>query len=126
MLGTYDPALADGKAIVVKTDRVDAWLCQGAILSEALRSLFKHHGIAVKAPAKAASKAKAKAKADKKVVAKKDGKTFVPATRRAVKKHAAKLKVERLVKTTAAVEAAKAAKAAAAAAAAAAAEAPKA
>lgn len=117
VLGTYDPALADGKALTVKTDRVEAWLAQGAILSDALRNLFKHHGIAVKLPVSAKLKAKAKDEGGPK----KDGKKFVPATRRAKRKHAAKLKAERKVKT-----AAEAAKAAEAKAAAAPAEAPKA
>jgi small subunit ribosomal protein S16 len=112
VLGTYDPALEDGKAVTVKTDRVEAWMAQGAILSDALRSLFKHHGIAVKLPVSAKLKAKAKDKGGPK----KDGKKFVPATRRAKKKHELKLKNERKVKTAAEVAKAAEAKAAAAAA----------
>lgn len=122
VLGTYDPALEDGKAMSVKTDRVEAWIAQGAILSDALRSLFKHHGVAVKLPVSAKLKAKAKSKSKTKGAPKKDGKKFVPASRRAKKKHELKLKNERKAKTAA--EAAKAAEAKAAAAPAA--EAPKA
>jgi small subunit ribosomal protein S16 len=120
VIGTYDPALEDGKAIVVKADRVEAWMAQGAILSDALRNLFKHHGIAVKLPVSAKIQAKIAEKASDKVAKKgapkKDGKKFVAASRRAVKKHEAKLKAVRKLKTDADVAAAAAAKAAAAAA----------
>ncbi len=109
VLGTYDPALDDGKAISVKTDRVEAWLGKGAILSEALTSLFKHHGIPVKLPVSGKLKVKAKDKGGPK----KDGKKFVPATRRALKKHEAKLKTERKAKAAAEAAAAKPAEAAA-------------
>jgi len=109
VLGTYDPTLEDGKAIQVKSDRVEAWLAQGAILSDALKSLFKHHGIAIKLPVSAKLKRKAKDTGGPK----KDGKKFVPATRRAKRKHAAKLKAERKAKAAAEAAAAKPAEAAA-------------
>lgn len=109
VLGTYDPTLEDGKAIQVKSDRVEAWLAQGAILSDALKSLFKHHGIAIKLPTSARLKRKAKDEGGPK----KDGKKFVPATRRAKRKHAAKLKAERKAKAAAEAAAAKPAEAAA-------------
>ena len=129
VIGTYDPALDDGKAITVKPGRVEAWLAKGAILSDALRNLFKHHGVAVQVPPKrkvvAAKPAKAAAKAKPAAKAKKGEKqAFVPAKRRALKKHQAKLKAERKIKTAAEAAAAAAAKAAAAPAEAAA-EAPK-
>lgn len=109
VLGTYDPTLTDGKAIAVKSDRVEAWLAKGALISEALDSLFKHHGVAINRPAYA----KAKKAAPAKPAAKKDGKKFVPATRRAVRQHAAKLKSERKAKAAAEAAAAKPAEAAA-------------
>jgi small subunit ribosomal protein S16 len=39
-LGTYDPGV-DPEKIVVKTERVEAWLAQGAQLSPTVRSLVK-------------------------------------------------------------------------------------
>ena len=107
VLGTYDPTLEDGKAITVKTDRVEAWVKQGAILSDALGSLFKHHGIKVNLPVSA----KIKVRANDKGGPKKDGKKFVPAKRRALRQHAAKLKGERKAKAAAEAAAAKPAEA---------------
>ncbi len=109
VLGTYDPTLADGKAITVKSDRVEAWLKQGAILSDALGSLFKHHGVQVTLPVSG----KLKLRANDKGGPKKDGKKFVAASRRSVKKHEAKLKGERKTKAAAEAAAAKPAEAAA-------------
>jgi small subunit ribosomal protein S16 len=84
VLGTYDPLLKD-KNIVVDMDRVQAWIAQGALVSVALTSLLKHHGYPLAGkPAKAAKPAKAKAPA-----AKTPKKTYVPASRRAVKRHKA-------------------------------------
>lgn len=104
VLGTYDPTLADGKAVTVKADRVEAWLAKGALISDALDSIFKHHGIAINRPVAAKAKRTTK-KTDKKpakAAAKKgEKKTFVPASRRALKKHAAKLKAERKAKAAA-------------------------
>ncbi|MBN8524900.1 MAG: 30S ribosomal protein S16 [Planctomycetes bacterium] len=113
VLGTYDPTLADGKAIAVKSDRVEAWLAKGALISEALDNLFKHHGVAINRPAYAKAKKAAAKPAKAKKAAKKDGKKFVPATRRAVRKHAAKLKADRKAKAAAEAAAAKPAEAAA-------------
>jgi small subunit ribosomal protein S16 len=106
ILGTYDPLKAE-KNIEVQAERLDAWVQKGALVSEALGSLLKHHGYAVPAAKRTAAVVADKAPA-------KDGKKWVKPTRRAVRKHAAKLKAERKVVTAAAVEAAKAAKAAAA------------
>jgi small subunit ribosomal protein S16 len=105
VLGTYDPTLADGKAITVKADRVEAWLAKGALISDALDNIFKHHGIAINRPVAAKAKRTTKKVADKKpakAAAKKDEKkAFVPASRRALKKHALKLKAERKAKAAA-------------------------
>jgi small subunit ribosomal protein S16 len=109
ILGSYDPALEDGKAIAVQTDRVEAWIKQGALVSEALKSLFKHHGVAIAYPPSGRAKARAKDTGGPK----KDGKKFVPASRRAVRAHAAKLKTERKAKAAAEAAAAKPAEAAA-------------
>lgn len=111
VLGTYDP-LAASNNIKVDVEKVQAWIGRGALLSTSLGNLFKHHGVAL--PAKAAPKRLARAKATAAKLAKADGKKFVAASRRAVRKHAAKVKAERKVKTDAEVAAAKAAKAAAA------------
>lgn len=102
VLGTYDPTLEDGKAVTVKTDRVEAWLAKGALISDALDSIFKHHGVALNRPVSAKAKKPAKAAKAKKPAAKKDDKkSFVPASRRALRKHAAKLKAERKAKAAA-------------------------
>lgn len=103
ILGTYDP-LKPEKNIDVKADRLEAWVLKGALLSESLGKLLKFHGHAVPS---AGGKSYAK---EGKAPAKKDGKVFAKPTRRALRKHAAKLKGER--KAAAAAEAA--AKAAAA------------
>lgn len=115
ILGSYDP-LKSEKNIDVQAERLEAWVKQGALVSEALSKLLKHHGHAVPT-AGGTSRSK-----DGKGPAKKDGKVFAKATRRQVRKHAAKLKGE--AKAKLAAEAA--AKAAAQPAAEAAAEAPKA
>lgn len=110
IIGFYDPALPDGKAIQVQMDRVEAWAKEGALVSTALINLFKHHGYTV--PAAALPKASAQSEGPAK---KKDGKKWVKPTRRVLAKHAAKLKAERKVKTAEAKtkhDAAKAAKAA--------------
>lgn len=129
ILGQYDPLKKD-KTIQVDIAKVEAWVNRGARISEGLRTLLKHNGIPVPTPAKSpaakqAAPAKPKAAAKKKPAGKKGEKqAFVPASRRAVQKHAAKLKAERKAKTAAEAAAAAAAKAAAAPAEAAA-EAPK-
>lgn len=105
ILGTYDP-LAAADNIKVDVAKVQAWVVKGALISDSLGNLFKHHGIAI--PAKTAPKriVKAKAKTKKapaKAAAKKaDGKAaWVAPSRRAVRKHAAKLKAERKAKAAA-------------------------
>lgn len=103
VLGTYDPLKAE-KNIDIKADRLEAWVMHGAQISESLGKLLKFHGHAVPC---AGGKAWAK---EGKGPAKKDGKVFQKPTRRALRKHATKLKGER--KAAAAAEAA--AKAAAA------------
>jgi small subunit ribosomal protein S16 len=113
ILGTFDPLVDNGKgSMLVDVERVHAWIKQGARVSEALTAIFKKHGVALPAKAPTAPK---KARAAKKPAAKKDGKKFVPASRRSVKRHQAAVKAKK-----------KAESAAAAAAAAPAAEAPKA
>jgi small subunit ribosomal protein S16 len=113
VLGTYDPLAAEGKNFAIKTDRVEAWLAQGAQLSDGLGSLFKHHGVAVKLPVAAAKAKKApKAKKAAKPVGKKGEKqAWVAPTRRALRKHAAKKKAERKAQAAAAAAAAPAAEA---------------
>ncbi len=119
ILGSYDSLLKD-KNLQVDLVAVESWVNRGAQISIGLRNLLKFHGYQVPvakrtaaAPAKPAAKAKAKPTAKG---------TFRAATRRSLRKHAAKLKGVR--KAVLATELA--AKAAAAPAAAApAAEAPK-
>lgn len=86
ILGTYDPLKAD-KNVEVKLDRVEAWVKEGARVSQAVASLLKANGYV--APAAAAKKGK------KRKVPKGDGKTWAKPTRRALRKHAAKLKAAR-------------------------------
>ncbi|MBA2482069.1 MAG: 30S ribosomal protein S16 [Planctomycetes bacterium] len=115
ILGSYDPLLKD-KNIQVDMDKVQAWIVRGAQVSTGLSNLLKFHGYQL--PAKPA-----KAKADKAPTSKKkapagkkgEKQAWVAPSRRAVRKHAAKLKGERKVTTEAAKAkhaAAKAAKAA--------------
>lgn len=101
IVGLYDP-LKKEKNLDVDAAKVEAWVNRGAQISEGLRSLMKKYGYAVPTPAKTAE-AKPKAEKTKKPAAKKaEGKpAFVPATRRAVRKHAAKLKAERMAKAAA-------------------------
>ena len=109
IVGSYDPLLPE-KNIDIKMDRVEAWVKEGAQISTALVNLLKHHGYQIPATtAKPAIEAK-----PVKPRAKKDGKKFVVASRRAVKAHQAKLKAVRKVETAAAVAKAAADKAAAA------------
>ena len=42
-LGTYDP-LPDPPKLVIKRDRIDAWIQQGAQLTDATRSLLRRAG----------------------------------------------------------------------------------
>ncbi len=88
ILGTYDPLL--GKAnIVVDQERLKTWVAQGAVISASLTNLLKHVGYEVPAHGAGARKAAAKAAA---AAPKKTVKGFVPATRRSLRKHAAKVK----------------------------------
>lgn len=104
VLGTYDPLQADGKAIAVKADRVEAWLARGALISDGLDKLFRHHGVAINrpAPAKARRQVRAASAAPKPTPAK----TWVAPSRRSLRKHAAKLKAERKAAAAAAAPAA--------------------
>ena len=88
ILGTYDPLLKD-KNLAVSSERIDAWVQQGALISEAVTSLLKRHGYPVPS---AGGKARTKAG---KAEAKADGKKWVAPTRRAKKNHEVKLKAAR-------------------------------
>ena len=113
ILGSYDPLLKD-KNIQVDMQKVQSWIERGALVSGSLAKLMKHHGYPLQAkpvkPAKAPKKAAAKKPAGKKG----EKQPWVAPSRRSVRKHAAKLKGERKIKTAAEVAAAAAAKAAAA------------
>ena len=117
VLGTYNPSLAD-KNIQVDIERVHAWLRNGALYTESVASLLKRAGYEAfpadlaEAKAKKVAKAKANRKSRKKSEATKG--TFVKASRRAVLKHKAKLKAERMAQQAEALAAHKAAQEAAA------------
>jgi small subunit ribosomal protein S16 len=102
ILGTYDPLLGD-KALTVDTEALKGWIARGAHVSDALINLLKHYKYEVPAIGAGARKAAAKAA---KAAPKKDSKKFVPATRRAKRAHAAKLKAERKAAAAAAAPAA--------------------
>ena len=127
VVGTYDPSMAE-KPLQVDIEKVHTWLRQGAQYSEGVRTLLKNNGYEVypadvlEAKAKAKAKTKAKRQGRKKTTETAKG-TYVKPTRRALKKHEAKLKAERLAKLNAEAEARAKAKAEAEAAEAAAAEA---
>jgi small subunit ribosomal protein S16 len=116
ILGSYDPLLAD-KNLSVDIEALSAWVHRGAQMSTSVRHLLKRNGYAVPSPAATAATAAAAAGAPaptaERAPAKKDGAVWCAPTRRAVRKHAARVKSER----KSAAEAAKAARAAAAAAA---------
>lgn len=114
VLGSYDPLAPDGKNIAVNVDRVKAWIDQGAVISEGLTSLFKHHGVAIPTkPVKAVAPAKATTTKSKAASPKRDGANkWVAPSRRAVRQHEAKLKKERMAKLATEQSAAAAAKAA--------------
>ena len=44
VLGTYNP-LTEQPDIVLKRDRVDYWLAEGAVPSDTVRSIFKKQGV---------------------------------------------------------------------------------
>jgi small subunit ribosomal protein S16 len=116
ILGSYDPLLKD-KNIQVDMDKVQAWIGRGALVSTGLSNLLKFHGYQLPAkPVKAkAEKAPAAKSSKKKAPAGKKGEkqAWVAPSRRALRKHAAKLKAERKVTTEAAKAKHAAAKAAA-------------
>jgi small subunit ribosomal protein S16 len=126
VLGHYDPLKTDNN-LTIKLDRVHAWVNNGAELMHSVESLIRFSGLQPfpegYAELKTAQKAKKKAKWAKR---KKKPGDFVPASRRAIKKHQAKIKAARMAESKAAddAKAAAAAKAAEAEAAAAAAETP--
>ncbi|TVR15142.1 MAG: 30S ribosomal protein S16 [Planctomycetota bacterium] len=97
VLGTYDPLLPE-KNISVDIERVHAWISQGALLTEAVRSLLKRGGYQVQPETVIASQEKKRAKksAARKSRAKKDGKKWQAPSRRAVLKHKKAQKQERL------------------------------
>ncbi|MHC5067260.1 MAG: 30S ribosomal protein S16 [Planctomycetota bacterium] len=117
ILGTYNPHLAE-KNIQVDIERVHAWLRQGALFTDSVESLLKREGYevvpaeVVEAKAKQAAKRKTKRLARKKSAETAKG-TFVKPSRRAVLKHKAKLKAERMAQQAEALAAHKAAAAAA-------------
>ena len=114
ILGSYDPLLKD-KNIQIDMEKVQAWIARGALVSESLSNLLKHHGYPLPAKAAAAKPAKPAKKPAAKAPGKKGEKQpWVAPTRRSLRKHAAKLKGERKIKTAVEVAAAAAAKAAAA------------
>ena len=118
VLGTYDPSLKDNN-LNVNLERIHHWISNGAELNHSVESLLSFQGLAPfpegHAERKTARAAKKKAKWAKRK--KKDG-AFVAPSRRAVKKHQAKLKAVRVGELKAAAEAKAAAAAAAEAAAA--------
>lgn len=118
ILGIYDPLLPE-KNLQISTERLEAWVKQGAEISVAMGNLLKHFGYQIPAPVRTGKPHEADRKA-------KDGKKWVKPTRRALRKHAAKLKGERMAKLAAETAAKKAATAEAKPAEGAAAEAPKA
>ncbi len=83
ILGSYDPMLAK-QNIQVDTDRLKAWVAQGAAISESLGKLLKHGGYEVPVQGAGARRIASKKAGSK---PKQDGKKFVPATRRARIKH---------------------------------------
>jgi small subunit ribosomal protein S16 len=46
-LGQYNPLEKGDDLLNIKTDRVSAWLKQGAEMSDTVRTLFKKHKVAV-------------------------------------------------------------------------------
>jgi small subunit ribosomal protein S16 len=110
IVGAYDPLKKD-KNLELDAAKVESWVNRGAQISGGLKSLMKKYGYAVPTAAKtvAAKAPAAKAKAGKpKPTAKK---TYVAPSRRALLKHAAKLKAERKAAAAAAAPAAPAAEA---------------
>jgi small subunit ribosomal protein S16 len=101
ILGSYDPLLKD-KNIQVDMTKVEAWIARGALVSEGLTNLLKHHGYALPAkPAVAKPAAKKAEKPAAKSPKKGEKQPWVAPSRRALQKHAAKQKAERKAKLAA-------------------------
>lgn len=98
VIGTYDP-LVGKQNIQIDIDKLKVWIAKGALISEALASLLKHAGYEVPVTSAGVRAAAAKARAGK---PKKDGKKFVVASRRSLRKHA--LTVKAAAKAKAAAE----------------------
>ena len=83
-LGHYDPIEKDeSKQVILKLERIQYWLDQGAIPSDSVAQILMKHGIKCKhAEAKTAKREKAKA------IARKKGKLFNKAEEIAAKKAA--------------------------------------
>ena len=101
ILGTYDPLLKE-KTLQIDAEALKAWIAKGALISESLTHLLKHAGYEVPVTGAGSRKAAAKAAAGK---PKKDGKKFVKATRRSLRKHALAKKTERKAAAAAAAPA---------------------
>ena len=92
-LGIYDPFLRE-KNVQVDIERIHAWIRQGATYTDNLAALLKFGGYELY-PAEileARATRKAKAKAKRKARKKKDGTAWRKPTRRALHRHATKLK----------------------------------
>jgi small subunit ribosomal protein S16 len=100
VLGYYDPLLKD-KNIQVDMAKVEAWIGRGALVSEGLTNLFKHHGYALPAKPAAAKPAKTEKKPAAKTPKKGEKQPWVAPSRRALQKHAAKKKAEHKAKIAA-------------------------
>jgi small subunit ribosomal protein S16 len=105
VLGVYDPLLKD-KNLQVDVARVEAWVKQGAQVSEAVASLMKHNGYAVPTvkAAKATGPKAERATSEKKsaIGAKGVKQAWAPPSRRARLAHAAKVKAARKAEAAAA------------------------
>ena len=88
VIGTYDPLIAK-QNIQIDMDKLKAWIAKGALISTALSSLLAHAGYEVPVTSAGVRKAAAKARDAK---PKKDGKKFVKASRRSLRKHALTVK----------------------------------
>ena len=100
ILGTYDPHLAS-KNVQVDIERVHVWVRSGASYTEGAGNVLKHAGYelhpaeVLEARAKAKAKAKAKRQSRKKTAETPKG-TFVKPSRRARRRHQARLKAARM------------------------------
>ncbi|NRA38064.1 MAG: 30S ribosomal protein S16 [Planctomycetes bacterium] len=112
ILGTYDPLLSDNN-LKVNLDRIHYWINKGAELNKSVEDLLGFSDMVAFPEGYAERKAEqnAKKKAHWAKRQKKDG-SFKPASKRAVKKHEAKLKAARLGELNKAAEAKAAAAAA--------------